>query len=76
MVEKPENAGAPEIEITPDMIEAGVQAFYENKSEDWCSPGGIEMDNMMRAIFLAMWSMLDVTRNENTKSFFPSRPHI
>jgi hypothetical protein len=75
--EKPQDAGAPEIEVTPEMIEAGVNAFFLNKSEDWSSPGGVEMDDMMRAIFLAMWSIhCDPENNENTKSCFPSRPHI
>jgi hypothetical protein len=56
MTDRPQDAGAPEIEVTPDMIEAGIHAYFANTSEDWCAPGGDELRRMMRTIFLAMWS--------------------
>jgi hypothetical protein len=40
--------------VTPEMIEAGIHAYYWNKSEDWNNPGGTELRDMMRAIFVAM----------------------
>jgi hypothetical protein len=49
------DAGAPEIEVTPEMIEAGIEAFCRNKSEDWSNPGGSEKADVIRAIYLAMW---------------------
>jgi hypothetical protein len=54
LTDKPIDAGAPGIEVTPAMIEAGVQAYYENTSEDWNSPSGTELRKMMRTIFSAM----------------------
>ena len=45
-----------DIIITPEMISAGADAYYENTSEDWASPGGEEMRRMIRSIFSAMWS--------------------
>jgi hypothetical protein len=51
-------AGAPGniVEITPDMIEAGVHAYYENAWTGWENPGLRELRDMVRAIFLAMSS--------------------
>jgi hypothetical protein len=51
----PTAAGAPEIEITPEMIQAGVQAYYESAFDGWQSPGGSELREMIRTIFLEMW---------------------
>jgi hypothetical protein len=45
-----------EIEITPEMIEAGVQAYYENAVEGWDNPGNAQLRSMMRTIFQAMSS--------------------
>lgn len=50
------DAGAPETEITPEMIEAGIHAFFWNKTEDWANPGDEELRAMMRSIYVAMWS--------------------
>lgn len=44
------------VEITSAMVDAGVQAYHENTSEDWSNPGGAELRAMMRSIFLAMSS--------------------
>ena len=52
-------SGAPEtdeIEVTPAMIQAGVYAYYANAFEGWDSPGGDEMREMVKTIFLEMWS--------------------
>jgi len=56
------------------MIAAGVDAFFLDKSEELACPGGIEMDDMMRDIFKAMWSSRhhDLENDENTKSPFSS----
>jgi hypothetical protein len=48
-------AGAPEIEVTPAMIEAGVDAYYENAIWGWENPGREQLKEMVRAIFSAMW---------------------
>lgn len=48
-------ADSPQIEVSPEMIAAGVHAFYANKSADWNSPRSDELEEMMRTIFLAMW---------------------
>jgi hypothetical protein len=51
-------AGAPEIEITDDMINAGIEAFYRRTNEGWASPGGEEMRSMIAAICVAILSQL------------------
>jgi hypothetical protein len=56
MCEKRQNADSDTVAVTPEMIEAGINAYYFNKSSDWSNPCGAELDDMMRAIFLAMWS--------------------
>jgi hypothetical protein len=62
-------AGAPATEITPAMmIAAGVQAYYENTSEDWSNPGGIELCEMLKTIFLAMSATARSGRNEKATS--------
>ena len=48
-------AGAPEIEITPAMIEAGVDAYYRNAGSGWENSGHAELKAMVSAIFSAMW---------------------
>jgi len=47
-------AGAPEIEITPAMIEAGVTALYDSGSIE--NPLALADRNLVRAVFLAMLS--------------------
>ena len=49
-------AGAPwaEIEVTPDMITAGVQTYYETAAGGWESPGGEELRNLLREIYVEM----------------------
>ncbi len=55
-------AGAPEIEITPAMMEAGVIAYYENSGgEAWSSPGGSELKVVIERVFQAMWSNREST---------------
>lgn len=53
-------AGAPieadETYVTPEMIEAGVRAYYENAVEGWDNPGNAQLRSMMRTIFEAMSS--------------------
>jgi hypothetical protein len=49
--------GAPDakIEVTPAMIQEGVQTYYENAAgEDWESPGGDELRNLLREIYVRM----------------------
>jgi hypothetical protein len=55
-MEKAKNVGAPEIEVTTDMIEAGVQAYYENAIWGWENPGREELRKMTEAIYMAMSS--------------------
>ena len=50
----PKDAGAPEIEVTPEMIDAGVQTYYENTSEGWNSPGGRELRTVLAEIYVEM----------------------
>ncbi len=52
--EKPKDAGAPEIEITPEMIEAGVQTYYEYVDDRWNSPGGDELMDVLAKIYAEM----------------------
>jgi hypothetical protein len=49
-------AGAPidEIEITPEMIEAGVRAFYAADQRIG------SMENVVESIFEAMWAARDM----------------
>jgi hypothetical protein len=44
-------AGAPAIEATPAMIEAGVRAYYANHSDD---PSQADAAEAVREIFTAM----------------------
>ncbi len=55
-------AGAPKIDVTPAMIEAGVHAYYENAYEGWQSPGGSELRDMVKIIFSEMWSHSHLAR--------------
>ncbi len=50
----PRNADAPEIEITPEMIAAGVQTYYENAGAEWDNPGLDELKIMLREVYSAM----------------------
>ena len=45
-----------EVEITPDMIDAGVLAYYENSGEGWSNPGDSELRATIRNVFQEMWS--------------------
>jgi hypothetical protein len=49
-------SGAPrdEIKITPEMIEAGVDAYYGIASDGWDNPGNAALRAMVREIFTAM----------------------
>jgi hypothetical protein len=68
--DRPIDAGAPEIEITPAMENADIDAFSENASEDCEHPSGPELRAMMRAIFLAMFSRLHKTEASTHPSAF------
>jgi hypothetical protein len=50
-----------ELEITPEMIEAGRMAYYENSGEGWSNPGDTELCAMLKNVFEAMWSSLPTT---------------
>lgn len=50
----PKDAGAPEIEVTPEMIEAGMQRYYENAAGGWESPGGEELSRVLAEIYVEM----------------------
>lgn len=47
-------ASAPE--VTPEMIEAGIHAYYENAIWGWENPGLGELRKMLAAIYRAMFS--------------------
>ena len=49
-------AGAPEIkiEVTPEMVEAGVDAYYANAYWGWDNPGNDALREMVTEIFKAM----------------------
>ena len=49
-------APATELMVTPEMIDAGVAAYYENAIWGWESPGGESVREMMAVIFRAMSS--------------------
>ena len=40
--------------VTPEMIDAGVRAYYANAVGGWDNPGTEELREMMREIFKAM----------------------
>jgi hypothetical protein len=42
------------IEVTPAMIEAGVNAYFENAWSGWENPGATALREMMVAVFTAM----------------------
>lgn len=48
MPDKPKNAGAPEIEITQEMIEAGVMCFYKH------DPREDNIEEILPHVFCAM----------------------
>jgi hypothetical protein len=52
-VDTAEPAGT-EIEVTPEMIEAGVRAYYENAMWGWESPGGAELRNLLGQVYRDM----------------------
>jgi len=56
MYKKRQNADSDTIRVTPAMIKAGVSAYYEEAIWGWDNPGREELEQMMRAIFLAMSS--------------------
>ena len=47
-------AGAPEIEVTPAMIAAAVDAYYRNYGSGWESPGGEELSRVLCEVCRAM----------------------
>jgi hypothetical protein len=47
-------AGAPDVEVTPAMIEAGVAAFYEEAVCGWDNPGTNDVKRVLAAVFAAM----------------------
>ena len=48
--------GAPEVdvEVTPEMIRAGLDAFYENAACGWETPGRKDLIEMLEEVFRAM----------------------
>ncbi len=50
--EKPTNAGAPEDEITPDMIEAGLRTYWQSGAAE--TPNASADRELMRQIYLVM----------------------
>jgi hypothetical protein len=63
-------AGKPdEIEITPEMIEAGVMAYYGVASEGWGweAPDRPELKRMVRSVFQAMVSLSDRQRDTSRR---------
>jgi hypothetical protein len=55
-------AGAPEVEVTSEMIWAGVMIYGENAGEGWSNPGIDELRRMVRLIFEEMLSSRPLTR--------------
>lgn len=47
-------AGAPEIEVTDLMIQAGVQTYYEHAGSGWENPGGADLREALREIYVEM----------------------
>ena len=49
-------SGAPkeEIEVTPEMIEAGLDALFRVATSDWSLPSHAEIRPVVREIYLAM----------------------
>jgi|HubBroStandDraft_6_1064221.scaffolds.fasta_scaffold10215098_1 hypothetical protein len=43
-----------QVEVTPQMIEAGVAAYYANEGEGWNNPNNKELGEMLAEIFKAM----------------------
>ena len=43
-----------EVEVTPEMIAAGVDAYYENAIWGWDNPGNRQLREMVSDIFVAM----------------------
>jgi hypothetical protein len=41
-------------EVTPEMINAGVHAYYENAIYGWDNPGQRQLEDMLRSIYAAM----------------------
>jgi hypothetical protein len=55
MGEKPEADIIPdEIELAPEIIKAGVQAYYENALWGWENPGLDDLKIMLREVYRAM----------------------
>jgi hypothetical protein len=55
-------AGAPDLEVTSDMVDAGVIAYYGNSGWGWDNPGDRELREMMRSIFVAMAGKSELIR--------------
>jgi hypothetical protein len=56
IIEHPQSFGqvADTIEVTPEMLDAGAQTFYENAVGGWETPGAKELRNLLREIYAAM----------------------
>ena len=56
MCEKPPRPDTGDsIEVTPAMLDAGVEAYYANSGEDWDNPGTSELRQMLSLTFVAMF---------------------
>lgn len=51
MCDKPENAGAPEVEVRPEMIEAGVAVLWDSGAVE--HPTEVDRE-LVRKIYVAM----------------------
>jgi hypothetical protein len=65
--DRPTHKAEDEIEVTPAMIEAGVDVFYDY---DMLGPGNEELRDAVRKCFLAMWRERQKYRC-NTDAPFP-----
>jgi hypothetical protein len=53
----PERGGcSPEDDVAPEMVDVGVQTYYENAIWGWDNPGNKELREMVVAIYKAMSS--------------------
>lgn len=48
------DAPVDEIEVTPDMIEAGKEAYYKNYGSGWENPGDGELIRVLCEVYRAM----------------------
>jgi hypothetical protein len=59
MVEKP-TIGAPELEVTNEMVRAGVKALYDEFPYGWDLPSGDELGGIIVAVYRAMLSKREI----------------